>query len=262
MAKAKAATLQHVNPASLVRVKQVRTERNENADKELVSSVKKNGVLMPVRCRLVNGKLTVVDGHRRVEAAIAAGLDSVPAYVAEVADSEVLAQQMIANIQRDDLTLNDIARGVKELHNGPGGGLASYTAERLGKSASWVSKMLLVAGGPDVPAASGTIARKLVATDKIGDLETAYLMCKLEELNPVAAQEVADNIANETRASIKKKLQTTKRGKAPSKETEEETEDLGPMWRWIKKTIKAASVAARDLPLQEQALAMIDEQLK
>lgn len=263
MATKKQATLQHVNPASLVRVKQVRVERNEKADKELLASVKKHGVLTPIQARNVSGKLTVVAGHRRTEAAIAAGLSSIPVYVVDVADPEVLAHQMIENIQREGLSLADTARGVRDLHEGPGGGLASYTAERLGKSPGWVSKMLLVAGGDKVPEGDWTIARKLVSSDKIGDLETAYLLCKLEELNPVAAQEVADNIENETRASVKRRLQNTKRAKAPAGESNEsESEDMAPMWRWIKKTVKAATVAAKELPLQEQALEMIEAQLK
>lgn len=252
-------TITHVDPASLVRSKQVRVERNKKADKELMASVKKHGVLTPVQARMVNGKLHVVAGHRRTEAAIEAGLKSIPVYVSDVADAEVLARQMIENIQREGLSLADTAKGVRDLHEGPGGGLASYTAERLGKSPGWISKMLLVAGGEDVPQ-DGSIARKLVQADQIGDLETAYLLCKLEELNPIAAQEAADNIENETRETIRKRLKTTKRGKAPQTE-EDEVEDLGPLWRWIKKTVKAASVSARELPLQERALEMIEEQL-
>lgn len=256
----KGSTLTHADPASLVRLKQVRVERNEKADKELLASVKKHGVLTPIQARMVGGKLTVVAGHRRTEAAIAAGLKTIPVYVTDVADPEVLTHQMIENIQREGLSLNDIAKGVKAMHEGPGGGLASYTAERLGKSAGWVSKMLLVAGGDKAPG-EGSIARKLVAADKVGDLETAYMLCKLEELNPVAAQEAADNIANETRASIKKRLQTTKRAKAPDGGNKKEEEDTGPMWRWIKKIVKAASVSAKELPLQEAAIEMIDAQL-
>lgn len=259
--KAKTPTLQHVDPATLQRVKQVRRDRNEKADKELTASVKKNGVLMPVRVRMVSGKLTVVDGHRRTEAAIAAGLKSIPVYVAEVADAEVTAQQLIANIQREDLSLADVARSVREMHEGPGGGLASYTAERLGKSPAWVSKMLLVAGGDKAPG-DGNIARKLIAADKVGDLETAYLLCKLEELNPEAAQEVADNIENETRASVKRRLQTTKKAKAaPEQGGDDGAEDLAPMWKWLLKVAKSATVSAKDLPLQEQALETIKEQL-
>jgi len=237
----------------------VRRDRNEGADKELAASIKRSGVLMPVRVRMVSGKLHVIDGHRRTEAAIAAGVKSIPVYVSDTPDAEITLQQLVMNIQRDDLSLADTSRAVRELHEGPGGGLASYTAERLGKSAGWVSKMLLVAGGEGVK--PGEIARKLVQTDKIGDLESAYLLCKLEEKNPAAAKAVADNIANETRASIKRALQNAKKAKPEAADGGEEEQDATPMWKWLAKVAKSATVSARDLPLQEQAIVMIAEQL-
>lgn len=255
-------TITHVDPATLVRNKQVRRDRNEGADKELTASVKRSGVLLPIRVRSVGGKLHVIDGHRRTEAAIAAGVKSIPVFVSDTPDSAILEQQLIMNIQRDDLSLADVSRSVKEMHEGPGGGLASYTAERLGKSAGWVSKMLLVAGGDQVK--PGEIARKLVATDKIGDLESAYLLCKLEEKNPEAAKKIAENIGNETRASIKRALQTAKKAKPDASngggDDGGEVDD-GPVWKWIEKTIKAASVSARQLPLQERAIELIAEYL-
>lgn len=253
---AKKETIVHVDPATLVRNKQVRKERNETADKELAASIKRHGVLQPIQVRTVGGKLHVVAGHRRTEAAIAAGVKSVPVYVSEVADNEVLSRQMIENIQREGLSLADTAAGVKALHEGPGGGLASYTAERLGKSPAWVSKMLLVSGGENVK--PGDIARKLVQADKIGDLESAYLLCKLEEKNPEAAAKVAANIANETRASIKRALQNAKTAKPKSTE-ESETDDVdyGPVYKWLLKVAKSATVSAKDLPLQEQAIGLI-----
>ena len=259
MAKTKTPTLVHLNPASLVMQKQVRVELNEKADKELLASVKKHGVMTPISARLVDGKYIVVAGHRRTTAAIAAGLETIPVYVGDVKDSDILALQMIENIQREGLSLNDLAQGVKALHNGPGGGLATYTAEKLGKSNGWVSKMLLIAGG-DKAAPNAGITAKLLSADKIGDLESAYMLTKIEAVNPIVAQEIADNIENETRASIKKKMQTLKPAKAPA-DTGETEEDTGPMWRWILKTITAASVSKRDQPLQAAAIEMIGEQL-
>lgn len=256
--KSKAPSLVHINPAVLVMNKQVRVELNEKADKELLASVKKFGVLTPISARLIADKYHVVAGHRRTTAAIAAGLDTIPVYVTDVPDAEILVRQMVENIQREGLSLADTARGVKELHTGPGGGLATYTAERLGKSNGWVSKMLLIAGGDKADPAA-RITQNLLTTDKIGDLESAYMLTRLEAINPIAAQEVADNIENETRASIKKRLASAKSIKAP--EDEEEEEDTGPMWRWILKIVQAASVSKRDQPLQEAAVAMIEEQL-
>lgn len=255
--KSKTPILVHLNPSLLVMNKQVRVEANEKADVEFLASVKKHGVMTPIQARMVGDKYHVVSGHRRTTAAIAAGHETIPVYVTDVADAEILSRQMVENIQREGLSLNDTAQGVKALHNGPGGGLATYTAERLGKSNAWVSKMLLVAGG-DKAIPTAQITQKLLAADKIGDLESAYLLTRLEAVNPIAAQEVADNIENETRASIKKRLAAVKPIKALK---EEEEEDAGPMWRWILKIVQAASVSKRDQPLQAAAVAMIEEQL-
>lgn len=247
----------HADPKSLVMKKQVRVERNEKADKEFFASVAKHGVMQPILVRIVKGAGEVVAGHRRTEAAIAAGLTSVPIKVAEIADSEVLTLQMVENIQREGLSLLDTAKGVKALHEGPGGGLATYTAERLGKSNGWVSKMLLVAGG-DKANPGATITQKLLTADKIGDLESAYMLTKLEEINPVAAQEVADNIENETRASIKRRLEKAKPVKAAKKgdQTPDEEDNI-PMYRWMLKVIEAASVSRKDQPLQAAAVEML-----
>lgn len=245
------------DPKTLVMKKQVRIERNEKADKEFFASVKKHGVRMPILVRIVNNAFEVVAGHRRTEAAIEAGLTSVPIKVDQIADSEVLTIQMIENIQREGLSLLDTARGVKALHEGPGGGLATYTAERLGKSNGWVSKMLLVAGG-DKANPTATITQKLLTADKIGDLESAYMLTKLEEINPVAAQEVADNIENETRASIKRRLEKAKPVKAAKKgDHTPDEEDNIPMYRWMLKVIEAASVSRKDQPLQAAAVEML-----
>lgn len=248
------------DPKTLVMRKQVRIERNEKADKEFFASVKKHGVRMPILVRIVNNAFEVVAGHRRTEAAIAAGLTSVPIKVDQIADAEVLTIQMIENIQREGLSLIDTARGVKALHEGPGGGLATYTAERLGKSNGWVSKMLLIAGG-DKANPGATITQKLLTADKIGDLESAYMLTKLEELNPVAAQEVADNIENETRASIKRRLEKAKPMRTAKKDETTEDEDQTPMWRWILKVVESVSVSRKDAPLQAAAVAMIKDQL-
>ena len=249
----------HADPASLVMKKQVRVERNEKADKEFFASVAKHGVMTPVLVRIVNGAGEVVAGHRRTEAAIAAGLKSIPIKVSAIADSEVLTLQMIENIQREGLSLLDTAKGVKALHEGPGGGLATYTAERLGKSNGWVSKMLLVAGG-DKANPAATITQKLLTADKIGDLESAYMLTKLEEINPIAAQEVADNIENETRASIKRRLASAKPVKTAGKNEAGGTEeDNIPMYRWMHKVITSATVSRKDAPLQEAAAQMLQE---
>lgn len=248
-----------IDPKALVMRAQVRVDRNEKADAEFFESVKTQGVLQPILVRPNGQKFEVIAGHRRTEAAIAAGLKSVPILVKAMTDGEARVAQMLENIQRENLSLGDTARGVVTLHK-EFGGTVSATAAKLSKSAGWVSKMLLVGGGEAANPATSTITRKLLDADKIGDLESAYMLTKLEEINPVAAQEVADNIDNETRASIKKRLQTAKPVKATPAGAESGGEDdETPMYRWMLKVIEAASVSKKELPLQQQAIASLKE---
>ena len=248
-----------VDPKSLIVSKQVRVERNAKADAEFFAQVKADGaVFTPVNARMVGGKLHLVAGHRRTEAAIAGELPLIPVYVSDVPDSDVLRRQMIENIHREGLSLLDTARGVRSLHEGQGAAaVATKTAALLGKSNGWVSKMLIVAGGDKASPETSTITQKLMASDKLGDLESAYYLTKLEGINSVAAQEVADNIDNETRNSIKKRLASAKPLKGAAKNETTEEEDNIPMYRWMLKTIEAAAVPRRDQPLQSAAAKML-----
>lgn len=248
-----------IDPKALVMKAQVRVDRNEKADAEFFESVKAQGVLQPILVRPVGVKFEVIAGHRRTEAAVKAGHKSVPILVRQMTDAEVRRAQLIENIQREGLSLLDTARGVQAIHAEAGSTVTS-TAAALSKSAGWVSKMLIVSGGEKSNPGTSNVTRKLLEADKINDLESAYMLTKLEEVNPVAAQEVADNIDNETRASIKKRLQSAKPLPAAKKgEQSGEEEDNIPMYRWMLKVIQAASVSRKDQPLQAAAVEMLNE---
>lgn len=78
----------------------------ENAAfKDLVSSVKEQGVLVPVILRPIeNGKrFEVVAGNRRFRAAKLAGLADIPARVEELDDERAREVQIIENLQREDV---------------------------------------------------------------------------------------------------------------------------------------------------------------
>jgi ParB family transcriptional regulator, chromosome partitioning protein len=255
MAKTAQPTLQHLDPASLTMTDQVRKDRNEQADKELLASITKRGVLQPVRARKVGDKLVIIDGHRRTEAAQAAKLETIPVYiVADQLSHDVLTDQMVANIQREDMSIKDTAEGVLKLYKGPGGGSATFVAEKLAKPNSWVSKMLVIAGHKK-PA---PITSRLLAADKVTDLEAAYMLAKIEDADPAAAEAIAKNIVNEDRASIKKKLASVK---APAQATKggdaEEETDYTEALQWALEVIRKATVSKKTAPLQ----ALADEYL-
>lgn len=83
---------------------QPRKKINEEDLKDLVASIKQNGILQPVLLRKVEeNKYELVYGHRRFEAAKRAGLKEIPAVFRRLSDREVLEIAIIENIQREDL---------------------------------------------------------------------------------------------------------------------------------------------------------------
>lgn len=71
---------------------------------DLVESVKVNGVLTPVLLR-ADGEdgYEMISGHRRMHAAVMAGLETIPAIVRELSDDDAVIAMVDANIQREEL---------------------------------------------------------------------------------------------------------------------------------------------------------------
>lgn len=85
------------------------------AFEELVASVRRYGVLQPIVARPANGGYQVVAGERRLKAAQAAGLTTIPAVVREVSDEEALEVALVENLRREDLNPVERARAYRRL---------------------------------------------------------------------------------------------------------------------------------------------------
>ena len=73
---------------------------------DLVESIKQNGVLTPVLVRPdKNNSYEMISGHRRMHAAIKAGLETIPAIVRDMEDDEAIVIMVDANIQAEDLKI-------------------------------------------------------------------------------------------------------------------------------------------------------------
>ena len=95
---------------------QPRGQIDADALEELTRSVRAHGVVQPVIVRpMGEDRYELVAGERRWRAAQAAGLATVPAVVREVPDEVALSLAIIENIQREDLTPLEEARGVARL---------------------------------------------------------------------------------------------------------------------------------------------------
>ena len=91
---------------------------NESKLEELTSSIKKNGIIQPIAVRLKKdepGKYEIVAGERRWLAAQKAGLHNIPVNILDLSDVESLEVAIVENIQRDDLSPIEEARGYKRL---------------------------------------------------------------------------------------------------------------------------------------------------
>lgn len=93
--------------------------RNVGDVTELAESIRSEGIQQPLTViKHVDGALgrfTVVIGHRRLEAAKAAGLTEVPAFIREMDRREQLRTMMTENTQREDLTPLEEADGFQQL---------------------------------------------------------------------------------------------------------------------------------------------------
>ena len=81
----------------------------------LAASIRVHGVLQPVVVRRVGERYELVVGERRWRASRAAGLDSVPAVVADLDSRDRLELALVENVQRHDLNPVELAHALQTL---------------------------------------------------------------------------------------------------------------------------------------------------
>jgi ParB family chromosome partitioning protein len=109
---------------------QPRKEFSDDAIERLAASLLKHGQLMPIRVRWNGsiGKWVVISGERRYRAAMRAGLKTVACVFADngLSPSEILQEQIIENLLREDLKPIEQARAYRQLMD-----LHGWTAKEL-----------------------------------------------------------------------------------------------------------------------------------
>lgn len=84
--------------------------------KELKESIAEKGIIQPICVRETESGYQVIAGQRRLMAVKQLGLNTIPAFVLEVAsESEMLELALIENIQREDLNPIDLAKAYQRL---------------------------------------------------------------------------------------------------------------------------------------------------
>ena len=123
---------------------QPRMEFNQEALEALSASIKEKGILQPILVRKKENKddeYEIIAGERRFLAAKLAGLKTIPAVVRNLNDSETLEIALIENVQRENLSAIEEAKGYFKLideyaYNQDG------LAKTIGKSRSYIANTL------------------------------------------------------------------------------------------------------------------------
>lgn len=94
---------------------QPRMDFNDNAQNELIASIKKNGVIQPIIVRKAENGYEIIAGERRWRAAQASGLKEVPVIIRQASDRELAELSLVENIQRESLNPIEEARAYQTL---------------------------------------------------------------------------------------------------------------------------------------------------
>lgn len=112
---------QDKSAATQISIRQIHPFRNhpfkvldDDRMKELVQSIKDNGILNPVLVRPdEQDGFEMISGHRRMHAAKLAGLTTVPAIIKEMTDDEAVIAMVDSNMQREEILPSERAFSLK-----------------------------------------------------------------------------------------------------------------------------------------------------
>ena len=123
---------------------------DEDSLQDLTNSIKERGIIQPIIVRKSadqNSKYEIIAGERRWLAAQKAGLHEVPVVITDVDDLKSLEFAIVENVQRNDLSVIEEARGYQRLIED-----FSYDQEKvgkfIGKSRSHIANYLRLLGLP------------------------------------------------------------------------------------------------------------------
>jgi ParB family chromosome partitioning protein len=152
---------------------------------QLAESIRRHGVLQPIVVRRVGSRYELVVGERRWRATRAAGLDTIPAVVADVDARDRLELALIENVQRHDLNPIELAHAFRSL--GEGGATQEEIGGRVSLDRSTVSNHLRLLELP----------RELQEDVEAGRLGVGHAKALLQTTNPERRRHLRDRIVKE-----------------------------------------------------------------
>ena len=182
---------------SICRIKeatnQLRTGFDSNTD--LVLSIRQKGLLQPILIRTISDvHFEVVAGNRRLHACRILGWKKIACHVVQLNDKEAFELSLIENIQRRSLNPIEEGQAFKKYVSQFGWGGVSDLAEKIGKSASYVTKRIkLLELPPDILDSvkdltiNASTAEELLST---GDKERQSELAKLIRMRHLSTKNV------------------------------------------------------------------------
>jgi ParB family chromosome partitioning protein len=182
-AETESSTLVTTIPIVSIKVsgEQPRKNFSNEALEELARSIESKGVLQPILVEPVGGgEYIIVAGERRLRAAKLAKLKEIPALIRSFSQLEKTEIALIENLQREDLSPVEEARGYKTLID-LGKLTQEEVARRIGKNRATVANCLRLLNLPgsmlealDKGRISAGHARALLAVQKTADQEMLF----------------------------------------------------------------------------------------
>lgn len=136
-------------PADQVRAnrRQPRHRFETEPMEDLVASIRAHGILQPLIIRRAGSEYELIAGERRLRAARAIGLATVPARILDCDDATALEWALVENLQRENLNPIEEAEGYRELQN-QFKLTQEQVAEKVGKPRATVANALRILALP------------------------------------------------------------------------------------------------------------------
>jgi ParB family chromosome partitioning protein len=167
--------------------KQPRTVFDEDELRELTESIKEVGLLQPPVVREISlGRYELIMGERRLRAAKAAGLTSIPVIIRDTTDNNLLRDALIENIHRSQLNPLEEGAAYAQLLN-DFGCTHEELAKRLGKSRPHLTNTMRLLNLP------ATVQRKVAA----GILSAGHARALLSLTDDAEIERLASRIVAE-----------------------------------------------------------------
>lgn len=198
---------------------QPRRRLSQESLEELAQSIKEKGLLQPILVRPKGDGYELVAGERRYRAAQMAGLTEVPALVRDLTDREALELALVENLQREDLSPVEEARGYQALLSM--GLTQEEVAKRVGKARSTVANALRLLQLPE------EVLRALEAGEITAGHARALLMLEPEDRLWGLKEILEKGLSVRQAEALRERLGREKRPKEPSPLSLELSRHLG-----------------------------------